>query len=166
MSCKKLTIHLCRSTLVAPRCTKTFVNGTGGLTWSKTLPVMSNNVTFVVASRQNIKDLLELCNHLLFLNGNRTRSRGTSSPNFPDHRKVMMLSLPSSTDSQGCALSASQGTITASQLADLYVSRIVSLHDILLEISSDRVSLFTSRFWESFQEDMGTHLSFSTAYHP
>src|SRR4051812_4890231 len=57
-------------------------------------------------------------------------------------------------------------TISASQLADLYVSRIVSLHGIPLEISSDRGSLFTSRFWDSFQEAMVTHLSFSTAYHP
>src|SRR3954463_4133125 len=57
-------------------------------------------------------------------------------------------------------------TISASQLADLYVSRIVSLHGIPLDISSDRGILFTSRFWDSFQEDMGTHLSFSTAYHP
>src|SRR4051812_41870601 len=57
-------------------------------------------------------------------------------------------------------------TITASQLADLYVSRIVSLHGIPLDINSDRGSLFTSRFWESFQEAMGTHLSFNTAYHP
>jgi transposase InsO family protein len=57
-------------------------------------------------------------------------------------------------------------TITTSQLADLYVSRIVSLHGVPLEISSDRGSLFTSRFWESFQEAMGTHMSFSTAYHP
>jgi hypothetical protein len=39
-----------------------------------------------------------------------------------------------------------KGTITASQLADLYVSRIVSLHGVPLEISSDRGSLFTSRF--------------------
>jgi transposase InsO family protein len=57
-------------------------------------------------------------------------------------------------------------TITASQLADLYVSRIVSLHGVPLEISSDRGSLFTSRFWNSFQEAMGTRLSFSTAFHP
>src|SRR6266566_2425446 len=57
-------------------------------------------------------------------------------------------------------------SITASQLADLYVSRIVSLHGVPLEISSDRGSLFTSRFWNSFQEAMGTHLSFSTAFHP
>ena len=57
-------------------------------------------------------------------------------------------------------------TISASQLADLYVSRIVSLHGVLLEISTDRGSIFTSKFWDSFQEAMGTHLNFSTAYHP
>ena len=53
-------------------------------------------------------------------------------------------------------------SITASQLADLYISRIVSLHGVPLEINSDRGSLFTSHFWESFQIAMGTHLSFST----
>src|SRR3954467_12517478 len=57
-------------------------------------------------------------------------------------------------------------SITASQLADLYVLRVVSLHGVPLEINSDRGSLFTSRFWQSFQNAMGTHLSFSTAFHP
>ena len=57
-------------------------------------------------------------------------------------------------------------SITASQLANLYISRIVSLHGVPLEINSDRGSLFTSRFWESFQNAMGTRLSFSTAFHP
>src|SRR3954466_9918732 len=57
-------------------------------------------------------------------------------------------------------------TIYASQLGDLYVSRIVSLHGIPLEISSNRGSIFTSKFWDSFQEAIGTHLKFSTAYHP
>src|ERR1041385_1790855 len=57
-------------------------------------------------------------------------------------------------------------SITASQLADLYVSGIVSLHGVPLEINSDRGSLFTSGFWGSFQNAMGTHLSFSTAFHP
>ena len=41
-------------------------------------------------------------------------------------------------------------SITPSHLADLYVSRIVSLHGVPLEINSDRGSLFTSRFWQSF----------------
>src|ERR1041385_5095392 len=57
-------------------------------------------------------------------------------------------------------------SITASQLADLYVSRIVSLHGVPLQINSDRGSLFTSQFLKSFQNAMGTHLSISTAFHP
>src|SRR3954464_13159186 len=57
-------------------------------------------------------------------------------------------------------------TISASELADLYVSIIVSLHGIPLEISSDRGSIFTLIFWDSFQEAMGTHLNFITTYHP
>src|SRR3954468_24677059 len=55
---------------------------------------------------------------------------------------------------------------TASQLADLYVSIIVSLHGVPSEINSDRGSLFTSRFWGSFQNALGSHLSFSKAFHP
>src|SRR4051812_9189700 len=51
-------------------------------------------------------------------------------------------------------------------MANLYVSIIVSLHGIPLEISSDRGSIFTLKFWDSFQEAMGTNLNFSTAYHP
>src|SRR4051812_19522301 len=61
---------------------------------------MLMSVTFAVASRKkNIKDLLELCNHSLFLNGSGTRSKWTSSLVFLDHKRVMMLSLSSSTDS-------------------------------------------------------------------
>src|SRR3954464_1194600 len=60
---------------------------------------MSMSVMFAVASRQNTKDLQELWNHCLFLNGNGTRLRWTSSPVFLDHKRVMMLSLSSSTDS-------------------------------------------------------------------
>src|SRR4051812_16501727 len=41
-------------------------------------------------------------------------------------------------------------SITDSQLVDMYVSRVVSLHGVPLEINSDRGSLFTSRFWQSF----------------
>ena len=37
-------------------------------------------------------------------------------------------------------------SISASQLPDFYVSRIVSLHGVPSEINSDRGSLFTSRF--------------------
>ena len=51
-------------------------------------------------------------------------------------------------------------------LAELYVARIVSLHGVPKTIVSDRGSLFTSRFWHSLQEAMGTRLAFSTAFHP
>ena len=56
--------------------------------------------------------------------------------------------------------------ITASQLADLYISRILVLHGIPKKIISDRGSLFTSKFWTSFQEAMGTRVNFTTAFHP
>ena len=34
------------------------------------------------------------------------------------------------------------------------------------KIISDRGSVFTGRFWTSFQEALGTQLNFSTTYHP
>jgi hypothetical protein len=42
----------------------------------------------------------------------------------------------------------------------------VSLHGIPKEISSDRGGLFTYKFWESFQEVMGTYITWSSAYYP
>ena len=57
-------------------------------------------------------------------------------------------------------------TFKVGRLADLYVSRVVSLHGVPKTIISDRGSAFTSQFWHSLQEAMGTRLSFSTAYHP
>ena len=57
-------------------------------------------------------------------------------------------------------------SITAAQLAELYTSRIFSLHGIPQLISSDRGSIFTSMFWDSFHKAMGTNIRFSTAFHP
>jgi transposase InsO family protein len=51
-------------------------------------------------------------------------------------------------------------------LADLYMSRIVSLHGVPKMIVTDRGTQFTSRFWNKLHEALGTKLSFSTAYHP
>ena len=56
--------------------------------------------------------------------------------------------------------------VTAAKLANLYTSRIVVLHGIPKKIISDRGSLFTSKFWTSFQTAMGTRLNFSTVFHP
>jgi transposase InsO family protein len=57
-------------------------------------------------------------------------------------------------------------TYKESQLAELYVARIVSLHSVPKKIISDRGSHFTSRFWKSFHENMDTKLNFSSTYHP
>ncbi|GKC38094.1 putative reverse transcriptase domain-containing protein [Tanacetum coccineum] len=44
--------------------------------------------------------------------------------------------------------------------------RTPSGHDVPVLIISDRDSHFTSRFWRSLQEALGTNLDMSTAYHP
>ncbi|GKE74355.1 putative reverse transcriptase domain-containing protein [Tanacetum coccineum] len=43
---------------------------------------------------------------------------------------------------------------------------IVARHGVPILIISDRDSRFTSRFWQSMQEALGTRLDTSTAYHP
>src|SRR3954464_3807155 len=114
---------------------------------------------FVVALKPNIKDLLVHFNLCLFPSGNGTKSVWTSSLAFQKPKKEMMPSSLSSTDSLKLLTSFPiRESITSNQLADLYVSRVVSLHGVPLEINSDRGSLFTSRFSQSFQNAMGTHL--------
>jgi hypothetical protein len=57
-------------------------------------------------------------------------------------------------------------TYKGSQLAELYMARIVCLHGVPKKIVSDHGSQFTSRFWKNLHENMGTRLNFSSAYHP
>jgi hypothetical protein len=57
-------------------------------------------------------------------------------------------------------------TYKGSQLTELYMARIVCLHGVLKKIVSDSGSQFTSRFWKSLHENIGTKLNFSLAYHP
>jgi transposase InsO family protein len=57
-------------------------------------------------------------------------------------------------------------TYSGAKLAELYMSRIVSLHGVLKKIVSDRGSQFTSKFWEKLHESMDTKLNFSSAYDP
>jgi transposase InsO family protein len=51
-------------------------------------------------------------------------------------------------------------------LAELYMTRIVCLHGVPKNIVSDRGIQFTSHFWQQLHEALGTHLNFSSAYHP
>ena len=46
------------------------------------------------------------------------------------------------------------------------MDNIVKLHGVPSRIVSDRGTQFTSKFWKSLHEAMGTKLDFSSAYHP
>jgi hypothetical protein len=50
--------------------------------------------------------------------------------------------------------------------AQLYVSRILSLHGVPRTIVSDRGPQFISKFWEELHKSLGTKLLYSSAYHP
>ncbi|GJT80304.1 putative reverse transcriptase domain-containing protein [Tanacetum coccineum] len=51
-------------------------------------------------------------------------------------------------------------------LTRLYIKEIVSRYGVLISIISNCDSHFTSRFWQSLQNALGTQLDMSTAYHP
>ncbi len=57
-------------------------------------------------------------------------------------------------------------TITASQLADLFVHHIFRLHGLPEEIISDRGPQFRSQFWKSTLKLLGIKQSLSTTAHP
>jgi hypothetical protein len=59
-----------------------------------------------------------------------------------------------------------QTTYKGSKLAELYIARIVCLHEAPKKIVSDRGTQFTSKFWKKLQESMDTKLNFSSVYHP
>nr|GEW09944.1 putative reverse transcriptase domain-containing protein [Tanacetum cinerariifolium] len=56
-------------------------------------------------------------------------------------------------------------TDSIEKLAELYLKEIVCRHGVPVSVISERDSLFTSRFWVSFQKALGTQLDLSTAYH-
>ena len=57
-------------------------------------------------------------------------------------------------------------TYSLNKLAELYIREVIRLHGMPVSIVSDRDPRFTSRFWPSLQEALGTRLRFSTAFHP
>ena len=59
-----------------------------------------------------------------------------------------------------------KATSTLDQLAKLYVDRVISQYGAPVLIVSDRDPRFTSKFWPSLQQALGTKLKFSTASHP
>ncbi|GJT91751.1 putative reverse transcriptase domain-containing protein [Tanacetum coccineum] len=52
------------------------------------------------------------------------------------------------------------------KLARMYLKEVVTRHGIPVSIICDRDPRFTSNFWRSLQNTLGTNLDMSTAYHP
>ncbi|GKE40177.1 putative reverse transcriptase domain-containing protein [Tanacetum coccineum] len=57
-------------------------------------------------------------------------------------------------------------TDSMEKLTRQYMKEVVSRHGVPVWIISDRGSKFTSHFWKSLNESLGTQLDMSTAYHP
>ncbi|GJV67381.1 hypothetical protein Tco_1482890 [Tanacetum coccineum] len=59
-----------------------------------------------------------------------------------------------------------RATDSMETLTRLYIKEIVSQHGVPISIISDRDSHFTSRFWQSMQNALGTQLDMSMTYRP
>ncbi|GJU55536.1 putative reverse transcriptase domain-containing protein [Tanacetum coccineum] len=57
-------------------------------------------------------------------------------------------------------------TDSMEKLTRQYLKEVVSRHGVRILIISDRDSKFTSHFWKSLNNALGTQLDMSTAYHP
>ena len=57
-------------------------------------------------------------------------------------------------------------TFTTDKYKKFYIGEIIRLHRALVSIISDRDPKFTSRFWASLQQALGTTLKLSTSFHP
>src|ERR1051325_1040388 len=57
-------------------------------------------------------------------------------------------------------------TYPVSKLVEIYTHVIVRLHGVPSSVVSDRDPRFTSEFWKSLQEALGSKLRLSLAYHP
>ena len=57
-------------------------------------------------------------------------------------------------------------TYSGAKLAELYMERIVCLHEVPKKIVFDRGTQFTSHFWQKLHESMDMKLNFSLGYHP
>ena len=61
---------------------------------------------------------------------------------------------------------ACKKTNDATNIANLFFSKIVKFHGLPLKIVSNMDTKFVGHFWRTIWKNLGTNLSFSFAYHP
>jgi hypothetical protein len=54
----------------------------------------------------------------------------------------------------------------AKKYAEIYIARVLCLHGVPTMIIFYRWSRFVARFWEQLHVSLGTHLIYSSTYHP
>jgi hypothetical protein len=59
-----------------------------------------------------------------------------------------------------------QNTSDATHVANLFFREVVRLHSLPRSIVSDQDTKFVGQFWRTLWKNMGTYLSFISAYHP
>ena len=57
-------------------------------------------------------------------------------------------------------------TVTAEEVAMIYLNSVFKLHGLSSKLISDRDPRFTSKFWQTLFKELGTSLNLSTGYHP
>ena len=57
-------------------------------------------------------------------------------------------------------------TNDATNIVNLFFSKIVKLYGLPLNIVSDKDTKFVGHFWRTLWKKLGTNLSFSSTYHP
>ena len=61
---------------------------------------------------------------------------------------------------------ACKKTNYATNISNMFFSKIVKLHGFPLSIVYDRYTKFVRHFWRTLWKKLGTNLSFSSTYHP
>ena len=61
---------------------------------------------------------------------------------------------------------ACKKTNDATDIDNLFFSKIIKLHGFPLSIVSDRDTKFVGHLWRTIWNKLGSNLSFSSAYHP
>jgi hypothetical protein len=129
----------------------------GGTKLREILLSMLLFVTHLRESKPSINDMLDCCNPCKYPSGSGKRLLRILSWNC--------LGLSLENDSLWVIVDRLvkvahfvpiNTTYTGSQLAELYMSRIVCLHRVSKKIVSDRGTQFTLKFWERLHETLDT----------